>query len=176
MLNQPPAAPHKPNRASKALDDLGLPYRISGIPGHTEVVSSLEEAASQRGQTPEQIIRSILFRLDKENFVMVLMAGPAQISWSALRSYLGQSRLTMASEEEVLTATGYRVGAVSPLGLPRQHEAARLPKPLRILADESVFLPEEISIGSGERGIAILLRSSDLRKALPDVEIGQFAA
>lgn len=97
---------------------------------------------------------------------MGLMAGPAQISWSILRKTLGQSRVTMAAEEEVLTITGYRIGAVSPLGLPT---------PLRMLADESVFRPEEISIGSGERGLAIILRSADLRKALPDIEIGLFA-
>ena len=97
---------------------------------------------------------------------MVLMAGPSQISWPALRTFLGQSRLTMASEEEVLAATGYRIGAVSPLGLPG---------PMRILADEGIFIPEEISIGSGERGTAIILRSTDLRKALGEVELGQFA-
>jgi prolyl-tRNA editing enzyme YbaK/EbsC (Cys-tRNA(Pro) deacylase) len=113
------------------------------------------------------VVRSILFRVGEGHFVMGLMAGPAQISWAILRKTLGQSRVTMASEEEVLTVTGYRIGAVSPLGLPT---------PLRILADESVFLPETISIGSGERGLAIILRSADLRKALPNMEIGQFSA
>jgi prolyl-tRNA editing enzyme YbaK/EbsC (Cys-tRNA(Pro) deacylase) len=130
-------------------------------------VSSLEQAAGERGESPGQVIRSILFRVGEGNFVMVLMAGPSQISWPALRNHLGQSRLTMASEAEVLEATGYRTGAVSPLGLPR---------PMRILADESVFIPEEISIGSGERGTAVILRSADLKRALGEVEIGQFAA
>ena len=156
MLHPPPV--------SLALDQLGLPHSVFR---HTEAVSSLEQAARQREQTPQQVIRSILFRLGAGNFVMVLMAGPAQISWATLRKTLGQSRLTMASEEEVLAVTGYRIGAVSPLGLPG---------PIRILADESVFVPEEISIGSGERGVAVILRSADLRRALPGVEIGQFAA
>jgi prolyl-tRNA editing enzyme YbaK/EbsC (Cys-tRNA(Pro) deacylase) len=165
MLDQPPVA--------RALDLLGLPYTIFR---HTETVASLEQAASQRGHTPQQVIRSILFRLGEGNFVMVLMAGPAQISWPTLRKHLGQSRLTMAGQDEVLAVTGYRTGAVSPLGLPRQEKAdGTAPGPMRILADESVFIPEEISIGSGERGVAVILRSADLRKALPDVEIGQFA-
>ncbi len=160
--------------ATKALDLLKLPYTVFR---HTEAVASLEQAASQRGQAPGQVIRSILFRLGEGNFVMALMAGPAQISWPALRKTLGQSRLTMASEEEVLAVTGYRTGAVSPLGLPRQEKAdGTALAPMRILADESVFVPEEISIGSGERGLAIILRSADLRKALPNLEIGPFAA
>ncbi len=96
---------------------------------------------------------------------MVLVAGPQQVSWPALRAYLGQTRLTMASEAEVLAVTGYRVGAVSPFGLPG---------PIRILADESVFLSNEISIGSGERGVAILLKSADLQKSITTLEIGKF--
>ncbi len=79
---------------------------------------------------------------------------------------LGVSRITMASEAEVLEATGYVRGAVTPLGLP---------VPMRILADESVFKPEEISIGSGVRGVAIIMKSETLRKALGTVEIGSFA-
>jgi Cys-tRNA(Pro)/Cys-tRNA(Cys) deacylase len=156
MIDQPPVA--------IALTALGLPHSVFRHPGP---VSSLEQAAGERGESPGQVIRSILFRVGEGNFVMVLMAGPAQISWPALRNHLGQSRLTMASEAEVLEATGYRTGAVSPLGLPQ---------PMRILADESVFIPEEISIGSGERGTAVILRSADLRQALANVEVGQFGA
>ncbi len=150
MLEPPPV--------SKALSALGLPHSVFR---HSGPVSSLEQAARERGQLPEQVIRSIVFRLGAGDFVMALMAGPAQISWSVLRSYLGQSRVSMATEAEVLAVTGYRPGAVSPFGLPA---------PLRILADESVFAPKEISIGSGERGVAVILKSADLRKGLGKYE------
>jgi Cys-tRNA(Pro)/Cys-tRNA(Cys) deacylase len=154
MSTTPPAA--------QALTSLGIPHQIFR---HSGQINSLEQAASERGQAAEQVVRSILFRLGEGVFVMVLMPGQQQVSWPALRAYLGQSRLTMASEEEVLAATSYRVGAVSPFGLPG---------PMRILADESVFVPEEISIGSGERGIAIMMKSADLRESIKSLEIGQF--
>ena len=96
---------------------------------------------------------------------MVLIAGPGQISWKRIRAHLGVSRISMASEDEVLAATGYVRGAVTPLGLPGS---------LRILADESVFSPEEISIGSGVRGVAIMMKSMDLKQALGNLEIGIF--
>lgn len=96
---------------------------------------------------------------------MVLAAGRAQVSWPALRAYLGQSRLTLASEKEVLQVTGYRVGTVSPLGLLT---------PLRILADEAVFVPEEISLGSGEPNVGIILKPAHLRQVLGEVEVGRF--
>jgi Cys-tRNA(Pro) deacylase len=142
-----------------ALDEMNIPYRLFVHPGP---VHSLEQAAEERGQAPEQIIRSILFRLAQGEYVMVLMAGPQQISWTALRSYIGRSRLTMAKREEVLQATGYELGAVAPFGLPQ---------PMRVLADPSIFTPDEVSIGSGVRGTTIVMQTADLRRALPDVEI-----
>ncbi len=148
---------------ARALDALGIPYRLFRHPGP---VHSLEQAALERGQRPEQVVRSIVFRLASDTFVMVLVAGPRQVSWLVLRSFLGQSRLTMANEQELVSATGYRPGAVSPFGLP---------SPMRILVDSSVLAEEEISIGSGERYLTVILRSADLLHALGPVEIGQFS-
>ena len=149
---------------TKALNDLGITFRFFRHPGQ---VTSLEQAAQERDQQPEQVIRSILFRLAKDDYTMVLVAGPAQISWPALRAYLGQSRLTTASQAEVLEVTGYPIGAVSPFGLPAK---------MRILVDHSVVQDGEISIGSGERGATVILLSSDLITALGDVELGDFVA
>jgi Cys-tRNA(Pro) deacylase len=149
--------------ATKRLDLLNLPYRLFE---HAQPPGSLEEAARQRGQEPGQVIRSIVFRLGEGMFVMVLMAGPGQISWKQVRAALGVSRITMASEAEVLEVTGCVRGAVTPLGLP---------VPMRLLADEGVFNLKEISIGSGVRGLAIIMKSETLRKALGTVEIGSFA-
>ena len=148
--------------AIQILELLLIPYRLFE---HTNLPGSLEQAARERGQVPEQVIRSILFRYQKENFFLTLMAGPGQISWRKLRSTLGVSRISMATENEVLTVTGYGVGTVSPLGLPH---------PIRILVDESVFKPDEVSIGSGMRGVAIIMKSADLPKALGEIEVGQF--
>jgi Cys-tRNA(Pro) deacylase len=153
MENQPPV--------SLALEKLGIPHRVFRHPGQ---VTSLEQAARERGQRPEQVVRSILFRLGEGEYLMALVAGSAQISWKSLRQHVGQSRLTMASEDEVLAVTGYRVGAVSPFGLPR---------PLKVLIDPSVLKEQEISIGSGRRNAGIILRSEDLRRALQDGEVVQ---
>jgi Cys-tRNA(Pro) deacylase len=145
-----------------ALDRLGIPYRTFTRPGP---IASLEQAAAERGQRPEQVVRSILFRLEQDRFAMVLVAGPAQVAWKALRKHLGQSRLTTASEAEVLAVTGYQIGAVSPLGQPQ---------PLPVYIDDSVTAEDEISLGSGARGTTVILAAADLLRALPDAEIGRF--
>jgi prolyl-tRNA editing enzyme YbaK/EbsC (Cys-tRNA(Pro) deacylase) len=92
---------------------------------------------------------------------LALVAGPRQVDWKALRRLLGQSRLTTATADEVRAVTGYEIGAVSPFGLSR---------PVRVLLDESVTREAEVSIGSGERGVTVILATADLLRALGDVE------
>lgn len=144
---------------SIALEKLGIPHQVFR---HENPVTSFEQAASERGQRPGQVVRSILFRIGEDEFIMALVAGPAQISWKTLRKHLGQSRLTMATEDEVFAVTGYRVGTVSPFGLPR---------PLKVLIDAGVLSEEEVSIGSGMRNAAVILKSADLHRALGDSDV-----
>ncbi|MFZ5855729.1 MAG: aminoacyl-tRNA deacylase [Chloroflexota bacterium] len=149
---------------SQKLTELGIPHRVFR---HAGQVASLEKAASERGQVPGQVVRSIVFRLGEGRFAMVLMAGAAQVSWPALRAHFGQSRLTMADADEVVRATGYRVGTVSPIGLPN---------PLPVLIDASVLVHEEISMGSGMSNTGIILKRDDLLKLLPEAQSGNFAS
>jgi Cys-tRNA(Pro) deacylase len=145
--------------ASVALEKLGVLHKIFR---HEKSVASFEQAASDRGQRPSQVVRSILFRVAEGEFIMALIAGPAQISWKALRKHLGRSRVSMATEDEVFAVTGYRVGTVNPFGLPHQ---------LKVLIDPRVMDEEEVSIGSGVRNTAVIMKSADLFHALKDVEI-----
>src|SRR6266498_158494 len=98
-MEQPPA--------SIALEKLNIPHQIFI---HEKPVTSFEQAASDRNQRPEQIVRSILFQIRPEEFLMVLI-------------------------------------------------------------DASVLREEEISIGSGVRNMAIILKTEDLRRALGEAEI-----
>ena len=145
--------------ASIALETLNVQHQVFR---HETPVLSFEQAATDRNQRPEQIVRSILFQIRPGEFMMVLVAGREQVDWKKLRHLVGRSRVRMATEEEVLEVTGYRVGTVSPFGLKT---------PVKTLIDASVLKEEEISVGSGVRNTAILMKSADLREALRDAEI-----
>lgn len=147
MPDRPPAA--------VALDELGVPY---GLFVHSEAVHSLEAAAEQRGQQPQQVVRTLLFRLAADEYALVLVAGPRQIPWKALRRHFGRSRLTLADADEVLALTGYAVGAVSPWGLPA---------PIPTFIEQAVFAQEQLSIGSGRHGAAILITAANLQRPCP---------
>ncbi|MCB9008685.1 MAG: YbaK/EbsC family protein [Ardenticatenaceae bacterium] len=145
---------------TRELDQKQISYELFT---HDGPVRSLEQAAAERNQQPEQVVRSLLFRLAQDEFLMVLVAGPQQIDWKQLRRTLGQSRLTMAKPDELRRVTGYEMGAVAPFGLPT---------PVRVLVDQSVLNQTEISLGSGVRGTAVMLKTAALLKALGDgVEI-----
>jgi len=150
-MEQPPA--------SVVLKKLNIPHQVFV---HKSPVTSFEQAASDRKQRPEQIVRSILFQIRPEEFWMVLMAGRDQIDWKKLRQFVKRSRIRMATEDEVLEVTGYKVGTVSPFWLKTQ---------VNVLIDASVLKEEEISIGSGVRNMAIIMKSTDVQRALGNPEI-----
>lgn len=150
--------------AIQYLQQHGVPHTIFQ---HAQPVHSLEQAAQERSQRPEQVVRSIVFRLAQGEFIMVLMPGPGQVPWKALRRYLGQSRISMATEAELLQATGYRPGTVNPFGLPQ---------PMRVLVDQGVLAQPAVSLGSGRPGLAILMQPADLLKALDQVDIVDFSS
>lgn len=146
---------------TKALEALAIPYRLHV---HENQLRSLEQAARERNLDPVQIVRSLLFRMEGEEFVLVLVPGPRKVDWSKLRHYLGVSRVTTARPQEVEAVTGYPTGAVSPFGLE---------SPLRLLADESIEDIEVISLGAGIRNAGVILKSKDLLEHLKP-ELGDF--
>lgn len=150
---------HTSPPVSQALAAQNIPHTVFV---HEGDLRSLEQAAEERSQRPEQVVRSLLFRESKGSYWMVLVAGPEQIDWKKLRQHLGTSRVTMASRAEVLQVTGYELGAVAPFGLPQS---------LPVLVDPSVLNEEEISMGSGVRNVAIILKSEDLRRALSEAQV-----
>lgn len=146
---------------TRALEARGIPYTLHE---HAGPIHSLEQAARERGLLPAQIVRSLVFRTETGAFVMLLIPGLGRASWARLRQTLGVSRLTTATPEELMRVTGYEAGAVSPFGL---HQ------PLRILADRSLLDQETVSIGAGIRNAGVVLRSTDLLRALAP-ELGDF--
>lgn len=141
---------------------LGIAYRLHR---HSHPVRSLAQAAAERGMDPGQIVRSLVFRLEDGTFVMVLMPGPEQVAWGKLRRFLGVSRLTTATADEVQRVTGFRPGTVSPFGLAQ---------PLRILADDRLRQQGEISLGAGIPNAGLILDAHELLAALSP-EFGDFS-
>lgn len=133
---------------------LGLDFRLRR---HDHSLESLGQAALERGLSPNQIVRSLVFRLARHQFVLVLVPGPGPVSWPKLRRFLNVTRLTTASADEVVAATGYQPGTVSPFGVPEN---------LPILADSRLLDQQEISVGAGIPNAGLILAARDLIDSL----------
>lgn len=147
---------------TEELESKKIPFQLHL---HERPLRSLDQAAEERGLVPDQIIRSLLFRLEGDEFVLVLMPGPRRVSWPKLRHYLGVSRITTATPEEVENVTGFQTGAVSPFGIR---------EPLRTLADDRICDFETISLGAGVRNAGVILKRDDLLHSI-DLEFGDFS-
>jgi Cys-tRNA(Pro)/Cys-tRNA(Cys) deacylase len=114
-------------------------------------VNSVEEAAAARGVPVDRVIKTIVVRRGEDDLLMVLVPGDRVIDWARLRAVLGVSRLSLASADEALQATGYTPGTITPFGSKRD---------LPVLADAS--MGGLASIGGGAHGVAINLDAAVL--------------
>ncbi len=105
-------------------EDVRAFLRRHNLPGEVlffpEPTRTVEEAARAVGTTPERILKTLVFVARGEP-LLVLAPGTVRVDYRALARALGLSRkkVRLARAEEVLRWTGYPVGAVPPLGLPR---------------------------------------------------------
>jgi Cys-tRNA(Pro)/Cys-tRNA(Cys) deacylase len=139
---------------TRVLSELGIPHTLHV---HETPLRSLEQAATERGLEKGQIVRSLLFRLEEQHYILVLVAGPDKVNWPKLRKVLGVRRITTAEDRQVQEVTGYPPGGVSPIGLKQ---------PLRILAARGLEEQEILSIGAGIKNAGIILRTQDLLRAV----------
>jgi Cys-tRNA(Pro)/Cys-tRNA(Cys) deacylase len=138
--------------AASVLTSLGVEYRVVEY----EPVSSLEEAAAQRGISPADIVKTIVVRISDESYVFVLVPGDRAISWPKLRAHLGTKRLSLPDPATAQAVTGYVRGTITPLGSTHAWP---------VVADASM-LGRAVALGSGAPHTHVLVDADALVAAL----------
>src|SRR3954469_15489222 len=138
-------------RAIAAAEALGLAYAVT----RHGPVRSLEEAATERGVAPHQIVKTMVVRVSEGDHRFVLVPGDREIAWPKLRALLGVNRVSMPSAEAAHEVTGYVRGTITPLG-----SRTSLP----VVADASIT--GTVSIGGGAHGVALTVDGAELVAAL----------
>ncbi len=110
---------------SAGLTAAGIESRIVTLPDSAATAALAAEAL---GVTVGAIANSLVFLADDEP-LLVMTSGAHRVDTAALADRIGVRRIRRASAEQVLAATGQRVGGVSPTGHPA---------PLRTIVDESL--------------------------------------
>jgi Cys-tRNA(Pro) deacylase len=119
-------------------------------------VSSVAEAAASQGVEIRDLVKTIVVRRTEDQYVFVLVPGDRVISWPKLRGLLGVNRLSLPDAGSAKEATGYERGTITPFGSAR---------PWPVIVD-SRLRGRRISLGAGERGVAIRVAADDAAAAL----------
>lgn len=126
------------------------PFEVDVI--YHGIPSSLEDAAEMSGVEPRQLQKTMVVRLGEGEYLIVLVPGDRVIDWKKLRHAVGESRLSLAPQDEAERATGFKRGTITPFGVR---------KPMPVVVDESMR-GERISLGAGEPGTNLVLAADDL--------------
>lgn len=154
---------------TELLQHESIAYDVIEIPlaEDKKPVRNLEDLLLKQGLDPQSVVRSVLFKTASDKFVLLAVAGGGRADWGVLRNHLNERKCRMAEFDEVSAATGYVVGAVPPIALP---------KGIKILVDNSVKDYETVVIGSGVLGFALSLKGADLLKLLAYADQGVFTS
>ena len=141
------------------IDKEKITAEIMTLDGHTPTV---EDAARELSVVPEQIIKSLVFKIRDEP-LLVINNGTARVDRRKLARYLevGRKWARFASPELALEITGFVVGSMPPFGhLTR----------LRTLVDSAVFDQAEIFGGGGDINAMMRLTPAELLR-VTDAEV-----
>jgi prolyl-tRNA editing enzyme YbaK/EbsC (Cys-tRNA(Pro) deacylase) len=100
-------------------------------------------------------VKTLVVRLNDDDYRFVLVPGDREIAWPKLRALLGVNRLSMPSADVAFAVTGYVRGTITPLGSTHAWP---------VVADASLSGP--VSLGGGAHGAALTVDSVELVHAL----------
>ena len=101
-------------RVLDALRERGVDATVTELPGSTRTAP---EAAAAVGSEVGAIANSLVFVADDEP-LLVLTSGRHRVHERRLAERIGATAVRRATPDEVVAATGQRIGGVSPVGHP----------------------------------------------------------
>ena len=141
--------------AIRALDEMGIPFEVLR---QSHRARNVEEAAAERGVPVRLVVKTLLTRRPDKRHVIALVRGDQRLSLKKLARLVEVKSLEMAPEADVPRITGYRIGAVSPLGLRRSD--------VPVYVDYHILGEPRVSISAGRHDTGLELASEDLIAAV----------
>lgn len=116
----------------------------------------IEEAAQLLGITTGDIAKTVVMRAGADQYVFVVVPGDASAAFPKLRALLGVNKLKFPSADEVLAATGFERGTITPLG-------SAQPYPTYV---DASLRGRRLHMGSGAHGYTAVVEADDLVRGL----------
>jgi Cys-tRNA(Pro) deacylase len=115
--------------------------------------ATVEEAAKAHGVDPDQIGKTLSFRID-DNPILIVVAGKAKIDNKKYKNQFSK-KATMLKHDEALEHTGHAIGGICPFGLKKQ---------IDVYLDISIKKHQEIIPAAGDQNSSIRLTIEELEK------------
>jgi prolyl-tRNA editing enzyme YbaK/EbsC (Cys-tRNA(Pro) deacylase) len=135
---------------NKYFSEYKMEHRIMILDASTATV---EEAAKAHSVNPDQIGKTLSFKLD-EKPILIVVSGKAKIDNKKYKHHFSK-KAKMLNYQEVIEHTGHVVGGVCPFGLAKQ---------IDVYLDVSLQKHKEIIPAAGDNNSAIRLTIKELEK------------
>lgn len=132
------------------LDAQGIAYQILQYPA---AITTVSDAAAFLGIKESQMLKSLLVKVGEE-FVMILTPLDQRLDMEMLKRYFAVNKARMATPDEVLEITGYKVGTTCPFLLKTQ---------VRIFVLPGVLNFDRVAISAGLSSKEILISVESLK-------------
>lgn len=110
-------------------------------------------AARALGVAEDAILKTLIFTVPDGSIVVAIANGNHRIDRKCLAAAAGVPKVRPASADDVLRATGYPVGGVSPLGLPAD---------VRVVVDAATASLDHAYGGGGREELLLRVRIADI--------------
>jgi len=127
-----------------------MDHRVMVLENSTATV---EEAAQAHGVDPDQIGKTLSFKVNEEP-ILIVVAGKAKIDNKKYKGHFTK-KAKMLKKDEALEYTGHAIGGVCPFGLK---------KPIDVYLDISLKKHLEVIPAAGDRYSSIRLAIEELEK------------
>ncbi|MEM0123842.1 MAG: YbaK/EbsC family protein [Conexivisphaerales archaeon] len=111
------------------------------------------EASKELGIDVHDVVKSVLFVTSEGDAVLVIVRGDRRVDQGKLARELGTRKLRLASKEEVARITGYKVGALPPVG----HKNM-----IKTMIDYAISLEKIVYAGGGAIDSSLKIRVKDI--------------
>ena len=140
------------NNVTRLLDSRKIPYEVHELPQEKLGAS---ETAKMLNVSSELVYKSIVvIRKIKGKPILAIIPGNREVNLKKLAKALGEKKLILPTQKEAEEITGLQAGGISPLAL--------FNRGFQFVIDSTVQAQRRIYISGGQRGLNILLQSSDL--------------
>lgn len=116
--------------------------------------ATVEEAARAHGVDPDQIGKTLSFKLAEDHPLLIVVSGRARIDNKKYKTVFSK-KARMLSPGEALAHTGHGIGGVCPFGLPR---------PVDVYLDVSLKAHAEVIPAAGDTNASIRLTIGELER------------